>query len=237
MGYFAVGGGLAVVLSFAVIGFFVGATTAAGGYPRLNLVPMAAAADPADRAGLWAACGRRPCSLFLLVILTGLFGTQTAGEQPDAHFRLDYLVGGNGLCRSPAGQPVASGQSLENPLRTWPKPFIAALSPQGELDGGRNYPESWGVWPAAILFFAFAWIENALPEAAAPALLAGLIVAYSLLTLGGMYLFGPQQWLRQGEVFSVIYGILTPLCHYRGTGGGPGFVPGSAMRRSAGLRQ
>ena len=59
------------------------------------------------------------------------------------------------------------------------------------------------------LFFAFVWVENALPEAASPALLAWLIIAYSVVTLGGMYLFGKHQWLRHGEVFTVIYGFLT----------------------------
>ena len=207
LGYFAGGGGLAVVLSFAVIGFFVGATTAAGSYPRLNLFrgrPLRILLTGPGYGLLRTAA----LFLFLLVIATGLFGTQRPVNNLTPTFVWIIWWVGMGFAVALLGNLWA----VVNPWKTiydLAETIYRRFKPQGELDGGRNYPESWGVWPAVILFFAFAWIENALPEAAAPALLAGLIIAYSLLTLGGMYLFGPQQWLRQGEVFSVIYGILT----------------------------
>ena len=207
LGYFAVGGGLAVVLSFAVIGFFVGATAAAGGYPRLNLFrgrPLRILlAGP-----VYGLLRTAALFLFLLVIVTGLFGTQRPVNNLTPTFVWIIWWVGMGFAVALLGNLWA----VVNPWKTifdLAETIYRRFRPQGDLDGGRNYPETWGVWPAAILFFAFAWIENALPDAAAPALLAGLIIAYSLLTLGGMYLFGPQQWLRQGEVFSVIYGILT----------------------------
>ena len=207
LGYFAVGGGLAVVLSFAVIGFFVGATTADGGYPRLNLFrgrPLRILLTGPGYGLLRTAA----LFLFLLVIATGLFGTQRPVNNLTPTFVWIIWWVGMGFAVALLGNLWA----VVNPWKTifdLAETIYRRFKPQGELDGGRNYPETWGVWPAAILFFAFAWIENALPDAAAPALLAGLIIAYSILTLGGMYLFGPQQWLRQGEVFSVIYGILT----------------------------
>ena len=206
LGYFAVGGGLAVVLSFAVIGFFVGAA-ADGGYPRLNLFrgrPLRILLT----GPVYGLLRTAALFLFLLVIATGLFGTQRPVNNLTPTFV--WIIWWVGM-----GFAVALLGNLWQVVNPWKTIYDLAetiyrrFKPQGELDGGRNYPESWGVWPAVILFFAFAWIENALPDAAAPALLAGLIIAYSLLTLGGMYLFGPQQWLRQGEVFSVIYGILT----------------------------
>ena len=208
LGYFAVGGGLAVVLSFAVIGFFVRATTAAGGdYPRLNLFrwrPLRGLLT----GPVYGLLRTAALFLFLLVIITGLFGTQRpAGNLTPTFVWIIWWVG--------MGFAVSLVGNLWAAVNPWKTLFDLAegvyrrFKPQGELDGGRDYPESWGVWPAVALFFAFAWIENALPDAAAPALLAWLIIAYSLLTLGGMYLFGKQEWLRQGEVFSVIYGILT----------------------------
>jgi len=207
LGYFAIGGGLAVVLSFAVIGFFVRATAAGGGYPRLNLFrwrPLRILLT----GPVYGLLRTAALFLFLLVIVTGLFGTQRPVNNLTPTFV--WIIWWVGM-----GFAVALLGNLWQVVNPWKTIYDLAetiyrrFKPQGELDGGRNYPESWGVWPAAILFFAFAWIENALPDAAAPALLAGLIIAYSILTLGGMYLFGPQQWLRQGEVFSVIYGILT----------------------------
>ena len=207
LGYFAIGGGLAVVLSFAVIGFFVRATTAAGSYPRLNLFrgrPLRILLT----GPVYGLLRTAALFLFLLVITTGLFGTQRPVNNLTPTFVWIIWWVGMGFAVALLGNLWA----VVNPWKTiydLAETIYRRFKPQGELDGGRNYPESWGVWPAVILFFAFAWIENALPDAAAPALLAGLIIAYSLLTLGGMYLFGPQQWLRQGEVFSVIYGILT----------------------------
>ena len=82
------------------------------------------------------------------------------------------------------------------------------FNPDWELTLGLDYAERVGVWPSVALFFAFVWVENALPEAASPALLAWLIIAYSALTLGGMFLYGKHRWLRHGEVFTVVYGFL-----------------------------
>jgi hypothetical protein len=69
------------------------------------------------------------------------------------------------------------------------------------------YPPGLGVWPACALLLAFTWIELVYPNAAAPAHLAWLAIAYSLLTWTGMALFGRDVWLQHGEAFTVLFGL------------------------------
>jgi len=65
-----------------------------------------------------------------------------------------------------------------------------------------------GVWPAVILFLAFAWLELVWGNSDRPHSIATAVFGYSLLTWLGMGLFGREVWLRQGEVFSLLFGVL-----------------------------
>ncbi len=77
-----------------------------------------------------------------------------------------------------------------------------------ELSRNVSYPEALGVWPATVLLLAFAWLELVFPGAAVPANIASMLVAYTLITWIGMFLFGRERWLRQGEAFSLAFGVL-----------------------------
>ncbi len=68
------------------------------------------------------------------------------------------------------------------------------------------YPAALGVWPAFVLLLAFAWIELVYPNPAVPRFIASLAIAYSVLTLAGMLLFGCERWLERGEVFALVFG-------------------------------
>lgn len=72
-----------------------------------------------------------------------------------------------------------------------------------------RYREKWDVWPAVLLFFGFAWVENIYPDSIVPLNLASLIVAYSLITWMGMLTFGKHEWLRFGDPFSVLFNLLS----------------------------
>jgi hypothetical protein len=69
-------------------------------------------------------------------------------------------------------------------------------------------PEKIGVWPATILFFGFAWAELVWPDNAQPAKLAGSVLLYSAITWAAMALYGTERWLRCGETFSLLFGLL-----------------------------
>src|SRR5262249_51703880 len=68
------------------------------------------------------------------------------------------------------------------------------------------YPEALGVWPAFVLLLAFSWIELVYPNPAVPYFIAWLALAYSRLTVIGMFLFGRECWLERGEVFTAVFG-------------------------------
>ena len=100
---------------------------------------------------------------------------------------------------------------LINPWRTvfdgaqW---LYRRLGGHGELGDRLPYPEWLGTWPACLLLLAFSWIELVYPNAASPAHIAWLAIAYSILTWTAMLAFGGDTWLRHGEVFSLVFGTL-----------------------------
>ena len=207
LSYFAAGGGAAVILSFVVIGFFVRAEPGGAGYPRFNLFRYAPVRFVLGGTLFWLI---RLVSLFLffLVVATGLFGSDRPVDNLTPTFVWVIWWVGMGFVVSLLGNLWA----VVNPWKViydLAEAVFHRFQPEWELGPGWDYPERLGVWPAVFLFLAFIWVENALPESAFPSVLAWLIIVYSGFTLGGMYLFGKYQWLRRGEVFSVIYGVLT----------------------------
>lgn len=85
-------------------------------------------------------------------------------------------------------------------------------------------PERAGVWPAVLLFLAFAFVLLVWPSNAVPARLAGLVLAYSLLAWSVMALFGVQVWLRSFDPFSLYFGLFArfaPMAGGRDEAGRP----------------
>ena len=65
-----------------------------------------------------------------------------------------------------------------------------------------------GVWPAAVLYFAFACLELTSGMANRPYVVAIGALVYTLLTLAGMVVFGRDEWLSNCEAFTVLFGII-----------------------------
>ena len=74
------------------------------------------------------------------------------------------------------------------------------------LELGLPYPAALACWPAVVLLAAGIWAELILPGSAAAGAVAALLVAYTVLTLAGMVLFGPIAWLRHAELLEVLLG-------------------------------
>ena len=197
----------AVLLSFVVFGLFVGGRSAGHGYPRLNLLRFGLfRATLASRAFVR---GLRVFSvaLFGLVILAGLFGNQTPplNLAPTMVWVIFWV--GFSLFVALVGNLWA----LVNPLKIlfeWADGLARRLGVDEGLEGDAPYPASWGVRPALALFFVFVWVELVFPGSAEPRNVAFLMLLYSSVTWAGMSLFGKATWLRNGEAFSVFFGIL-----------------------------
>jgi len=193
----------AIVVSFVIVGLFLRSEPRAGSHPRIDLL-----AYPPGRllAATIPAFQTLSVSLFVIVILAGLFGNQNPYRNIAP--TLVWVIFWVGLTFVSA--LIGNLWALINP---WRALFAAAewLGRQrggGELSLRLPYPEPLGVWPAVVLLFAFCWTELVYPNAAVPAHLAILTIAYSALTWTGMVVFGRQTWLRQVEVFSVVFGLI-----------------------------
>ena len=82
-----------------------------------------------------------------------------------------------------------------------------------------RYPERLGVWPAAVLLFAFATLELAYPHGAEPNTLAIAIAVYTSIMWFGCSLFG-RAWLDGGDAFTVYFGLLARLSPFAVRAGG-----------------
>jgi hypothetical protein len=199
----------AVILSFVVVGLFARHTPGARGYPRIDLL--------ARRPGRWLA---HPVLLALLkLIAAGVFIlTVTAGfcgsQDPYRNIAptLVWIIWWVGLAIFSAF--VGDLWALVNPWRSlfdWADRAYRALSGRASLALRLPYPEALGVWPAVGLLLAVTWTELVFPSPAVPANIAWLALAYSLLTWGGMVVFGSETWVERGEVFAIFFSLFARL--------------------------
>ena len=217
------GAGLTVALSFAMLALFMRSAPASDGYWRINLMRTAfgrALAAP----GVLLACRTLGVALFLLVIAAGLFGAQSPLKNiaPVMVWAIWWV--GMAYISALLGNLWA----LVNPLDTlfaWAEALCARIRPGRKLALELHYPDTLGSWPAVVLFLVFVWVEVVWEHSDGPRQLAVAMLAYSALTWLGMLLFGRAQWLRRGEVFALVFGLLAR------------FAPTELRRSSAGDRE
>lgn len=206
LGLYLAGAGATVALSFVVIALFTRRPPWHGSYPRVNLLRFRifrAIAHP----GVLFACRLLSVGVFALILLAGIFGRQNPFKNiaPTAVWVIWWV----GLAYVSA--LVGDLWGVINPWNivfSWAERLRRRLKSGGPLSFDLPYPEWLGVWPAVVLFLAFAWAELVWDGAEVPSRLAGATVLYSVLTWTGMLVFGWERWLRTGEVFSVFFGTL-----------------------------
>jgi ferredoxin len=194
----------AVVLSFVVIGLFVGGSRGPGD-PRLNLLRWTIVSVVTGR-GARRAARVVSVALLVLVVAAGVVGDQnpTRNLAPI----MVWVIWWVGFAYVSA--LVGNLWAVVNP---WAAIFdgIEALWRRVWGDSpslGLAYSPHLGAWPAVALFGAFAWAELVYTGRALPAHLALMIVVYTLITWTGMLLFGRAAWLRHGDPFAAAFGLL-----------------------------
>ena len=77
----------------------------------------------------------------------------------------------------------------------------------------RAYPERVGRWPAAAGIVAFAWLELAYPptERTDPTQLAIVAIAYGIVQLAGMAIYGIEAWTTRADAFGVYFNMFSRL--------------------------
>ena len=151
-----------------------------------------------------------------LLALAGLFGSQSVPDNvlPTAFWLVFWIA-----------VPISIAVIGDY----WP--YVSPLTLIARTAGPRGrvaYPRGWGVWPAALLFFLFASGELIVNGVATlPAVTAWIMIAYAILTALMSAVFGAEEWLRRGEVFSVLFATWGRLGWFRfGSPGRRGFFGG-----------
>ena len=202
---FVFGGALVVFLSFLLV------------LPR-----RVAGQSAADAALQDTSAPRRPApvrwaiSLLVLVALVvcGIAGSQTVAENilPSVFWLAVWVA-----------VPISCGV-----IGDWTRPVnpFAALARIGDRQGLRRvllgddqvvgWPARLGWWPATALFFVVACGELIFNgTATVPAFTAAGLLVYALVSLLAGLLFGAEAWLREGELFSVLFATWGRLGWFR----------------------
>jgi hypothetical protein len=196
----------AVVVSFVGLADIVSSTSGPRRIPRLNLLRWQPFRILAHRYSL-TLIRLVAVALYLLVLATGFFGDQVAQHNFAPTFVWITWWVGLTYISALAGDLWA----LVNPwkiLFSWAETLLGRVSPGANLWLGVRYPDWLGVYPALLLFAAFAWMENAYPGNSEPGKIAQAALLYSCVTWSGMLVFGRDAWLRGGEAFSVVFSLL-----------------------------
>jgi polyferredoxin len=203
---YLLGSGAAVLLSFVAVGLFIRGALTGFSYPTFNLFRT-----PVGRVMAHPVVVKTlrvlSIAVFTLIIVAGLFGTQSPVRNIAP--ALVWVIWWVGVAYVSA--LVGNVWALINPwkiLFEWLEALTRREDPEAELSLHLDYPTWLGVWPGVVLFFAFAWIEIVSSNSALPVNLAALALIYSGITLGGMFLYGKDVWLRHGEAFSLVFGLL-----------------------------
>lgn len=159
-------------------------------------------------------CGAIGLFLLAVAIYAGFEGT----EAPDRNVALTLI-----FVTSWLGFPLL-GVLLGNVFPAF-NPWNAIAAPVGLIwrkVTGKDprhlaYPEKLGRWPAAIGLFLFVWLElvygqgSGVAVGLSPEVVAKAAVFYTIYTLAMIALFGRQIWFRNGEIFSVYFGMFGSL--------------------------
>ncbi len=211
LGFYLTGAGAAVALSFVVMARFFRHRGDYGERLRFDLLRLPVL-HWLGAAPVLNFVRSLSAAMFVLLLAAGFFGNQDPlGNIAPTFVWIIWWVG-MAFVSALAGNLW----ELVNPwtiLFTWYEGAIGRIKP------AFDYPDWLGRAPAVLLFLTFAWTELIAGGAEHPRTLATLIVAYSVVTWNGMVLFGRDAWLRNGEAFTIVYGL---LARFAPTAGGAG---------------
>jgi hypothetical protein len=179
-------------------------------------------AGPGKLPPAWLRYGLRAIGLigWTWIVVQGIVGGQSAGDVKTLFLWVYGWVG------------IAVVSALIGPIWHWLDPF-ATLHDIGAraarvvgMSGWEpaDYPARLGRWPAAIGLIFFVWLEL-VGSVNGSRMLFIVLVGYTAFTLAMMAQFGRDAWRRDGEVFSVWFGLLGRLAPF-------GLVPETDRVRS-----
>lgn len=137
-----------------------------------------------------------------LVVATGFVGP----PEPLSNFAILVVWSGWWAGYAMSVYLVGNTWRALNPWRS-----LALLLPRR---GQRSYPDGVGSWPAVVGLLGFVAIEVVSPLAEDARLLAGLVVAYTVVTLVGTWSYGVDTWFERADPVARVfhfYGLVAPF--------------------------
>jgi hypothetical protein len=169
--------------------------------------------------GLEVAAGALGVVLLVLVIVSGLAGTQSPLNNFAPAFV--FIIFWVGLVF--ASVLIGDVFRAFSPWRALGRAGAWALG--GRTPAPRAYPERLGRWPAVAGLLAFIWIELASEWGEQPRTLAYAVLGYTVLTLAAQAIYGVETWTRRGEAFAVYFGLFARMAPFERRGRDVGVRP------------
>ncbi|WP_352602789.1 hypothetical protein [Mesorhizobium sp. M0488] len=193
-GYYLIGGAFAVAISFLVLALLPADRLERFWCRRLPLFTLGDSARPVISLISFAG--------FAILLAAGVFGSRDPLSNPLPLMIWTLLWAGLTLLQGVFGD-------LWSWLNPWYGPWrlISPLFSRGD-EGPWRLPRWLGCWPAALLFFAFAWFELIDPAPDDPARLAWAAGLYWLFSFLAMLVFGYRQWSRGGEFLTIFFSMV-----------------------------
>ena len=176
-------------------------------YPRFDLLRIGLLRAVLTSKTLLLGLRLLSVGLFLLVLSSGFFGRQVPASNFAPTFVWVVWWVGFGFFVALVGNlwPLVNPWKV---LFEWAEALVRRLGIGDGLELRETYPAALGVWLAVALYAVFVWAENVFWGSPTPLYIAVLALNYSVLTWGGMVIYGKEVWLRRGEVFSVFFDLL-----------------------------
>ncbi len=155
-------------------------------------------------------CGAIGLFLLGLAIYAGFEGTTA----PDRNIALTLLFVTAWLGFPLLGVVFGNVFAAFNPWNAIAAPIGSAWRRlSGNAPRHLEYPQRLGRWPAAVGLVAFVWLElvygqgSGVSVGVSPEAVARAGLAYSIYTLAMTAVFSRRVWFRNGEIFSVYFGM------------------------------
>jgi len=202
---YAYGASAALIVSFALVAYFVSTPVAVASFKTLDLThsPLA---STLRRTRFGNVVRATTVFTFTVAILTGLYGN----PNPFDNFCMSFFWIAFALALTYLSALVSDASALMNPWQVmiaWLGRFRPA-----SFSGRLAFPAWLGYWPGLGLYALYIWIE--LFGHTQPRSLAMILISYTVITVSGAWLFGSRSWLCHGEIFSIglkLIGKMAPV--------------------------
>jgi len=188
LNFFIVGAGVAIVISFVLLGMLWTA-------PRLQDGPRE---RPLPGGRVWSAVGGilglLGIAWLILVIADGFVGESGGSISPILVWVLFWLV-------------IPFLSAVFGNLYTAFNPWRII----GPVFGSGSRSNTYGVWPAVGAFFAFAWLELIPTFGGKPSALAAVVIGYSIWLFGWVYVLGTNEGLLAGDAFTTYNRVISAI--------------------------